>query len=199
MVHAQLGLRHGTLNRGKTKKHKPLLEWCNPKWDYPTELCINMRQQNILAFLIVALLLAGTATAYNGKQLAREAVDIGPLTDQNGEQYLFNTDAEGVVVVSFIFTRCPDVCPVLTQSLIEVETSLTEEEREDVTFVSISVDPDHDTPEVLRNTPSAWVLPGRTSREAPKIWKTFGPPSPLSSNRTSSTCTSPTTSRGRHP
>ena len=65
-----------------------------------------MRQQNILAFLIVALLLAGTATAYNGKQLAREAVDIGPLTDQNGEQYLFNTDAEGVVVVSFIFTRC---------------------------------------------------------------------------------------------
>ena len=57
-----------------------------------------MRQKNILAFLMVALLLAGTATAYNGKQLAREAVDIGPLTDQNGEQYLFNTDAEGVVV-----------------------------------------------------------------------------------------------------
>ena len=85
---------------------------------------------------MVALLLAGTATAYNGKQLAREAVDIGPLTDQNGDQYLFNTDAEGVVVVSFIFTRCPDVCPVLTQSLIEVESSLNEEEREDVTFVS---------------------------------------------------------------
>ena len=144
MVHTQLGLRYGTLNREKTKKHKALPESRNPKWDFATEMCVDMRQKNILAFLIVALLLAGTATAYNGKQLAREAVDIGPLTDQNGEQYLFNTDAEGVVVVSFIFTRCPDVCPVLTQSLIEVETSLTEEEREDVTFVSISVDPDHD-------------------------------------------------------
>lgn len=177
MVHAQLGLRHGTLNRGKTKKHKPLLEWCNPKWDFPTELCINMRQQNILAFLIVALLLAGTATAYNGKQLAREAVDIGPLTDQNGEQYLFNTDAEGVVVVSFIFTRCPDVCPILTQSLIEVESSLTEEEREDVTFVSISVDPDHDTPEVLKEYTermgASWPHLTGSAEDLEDVWAAF--------------------------
>ena len=73
-----------------------------------------MQKKNILAVVLVALLLAGTAAAYKGKQLAREAVDIAPLTDQNGEQYSLTTDANGVVVVSFIFTRCPDVCPALT-------------------------------------------------------------------------------------
>ena len=109
-----------------------------------------MRLKSILAVLLVTLVLTGTATAYKGKQLAREAIDIAPLTDQNGEQYALTTDTNGVVVVSFIFTRCPDVCPILTQSLIAVEASLTDEEREDVTFVSITVDPNHDTPEVLR-------------------------------------------------
>ena len=75
-----------------------------------------MCRKSILAIVLVTLLLAGTASAYKGKQLAREAIDIAPLTDQNGEQYSLTTDANGVVVVSFIFTRCPDVCPMLTQS-----------------------------------------------------------------------------------
>ena len=56
MVHTQLGLRYGTLNREKTKKHKALPESRNPKWDFATEMCVDMRQKNILAFLIVALL-----------------------------------------------------------------------------------------------------------------------------------------------
>ena len=136
-----------------------------------------MRLKSILAVLLVALVLTGTATAYNGKQLAREAVDIGPLTDQNGEQYALTTDTNGVVVVSFIFTRCPDVCPMLTQSLIAVEASLTDEEREDVTFVSISVDPNHDTPEVLKEYSermgAAWPHLTGSMEELEDVWATF--------------------------
>ena len=37
--------------------------------------------------------------------------------------FAFETDANGVVVVSFMFTRCPDVCPILTQSLTAVEVN----------------------------------------------------------------------------
>ena len=136
-----------------------------------------MRLKSILAILLVALVLTGTATAYKGKQLAREAVDIAPLTDQNGEQYALTTDANGVVVVSFIFTRCPDVCPMLTQSLIAVEDSLTDEEREDVTFVSISVDPNHDTPEVLKEYSermgAAWPHLTGSMEELEDVWATF--------------------------
>ena len=109
-----------------------------------------MRNNHLVAVLLIALLLTGTAAAYMGKQLNREPIEDVVLTDQNGETYTFATDATGVVVVSFIFTQCPDVCPVLTQSLIEVESALSEDERADVAFVSISVDPKRDTPDVLK-------------------------------------------------
>ena len=102
-----------------------------------------------LALLLASLLLA-PASAYMGKQLARGPVDSFTLTDQSGESYTFGTDTEGVAVVTFMFTRCPDVCPVLTQKLVEVEAEMTQEEREDVTFLSISVDPEYDSPEALK-------------------------------------------------
>ena len=94
--------------------------------------------------------MTSTVAAYKGSLLSRGPVENFTATDQNGDVYSFEDEAEGVVVVSFIFTRCPDVCPILTQLLIAVEAELTAEERADVTFVSISVDPEYDTPEVLK-------------------------------------------------
>lgn len=134
--------------------------------------------QKALAVLMLSVLLMAPASAYLGKQLARGPVDDFTLLDQKGETYTFGTDAEGVVVVSFIFTRCPDVCPVLTQKLIAVDGELSDEEREDVTFVSISVDPDHDTPEVLmeytERMGASWPhLTGSTDEMQP-IWDMFG-------------------------
>ena len=136
-----------------------------------------MRPKIFIAVVLITLVLTSTVTAYNGKQLAREPIDIMPLTDQDGEQYSLTSDANGVVVVSFIFTRCPDVCPMLTQSLIAVEASLTDEEREDVTFVSISVDPNHDTPEVLKEYSermgAAWPHLTGSVEELEDVWATF--------------------------
>lgn len=54
-------------------------------------------------------------------------------------------DLDGRVwVADFIFTRCPDVCPALSGRM-----SSLRKELDGVTMVSISVDPNHDTPEVL--------------------------------------------------
>jgi len=136
-----------------------------------------MRPKSFIAVVLVTLVLTSTVTAYNGKQLAREPIDIMPLTDQDGEQYSLTADANGVVVVSFMFTRCPDVCPILTQSLIAVEASLTEEERDDVTFVSISVDPNHDTPAVLKEYSermgASWPHLTGSMEELEDVWATF--------------------------
>ena len=136
-----------------------------------------MRLKSVLAVVLITLVLTSSVTAYNGKQLAREPIDIMPLTDQDGEQYSLTSDANGVVVVSFIFTRCPDVCPILTQSLIAVEASLTEEERDDVTFVSISVDPHHDTPAVLKEYSermgASWPHLTGSMEELEDVWATF--------------------------
>ena len=112
---------------------------------------MNTNGKTLTALLLTAFLLT-PASAYMGKQLARGPVDAFTLTDQYGEDFSFDTDAEGVVIVSFIFTRCPDVCPVLTVSLSAVEDELSKEERDDVTFVSISVDPNTTPPKCWLNT-----------------------------------------------
>jgi protein SCO1/2 len=51
-------------------------------------------------------------------------------------------------VVDFIFTTCPDVCPLLTQQLASLRKQLDAGGR--VNYVSFSVDPEHDTPAKLR-------------------------------------------------
>jgi protein SCO1 len=69
------------------------------------------------------------------------------LTDQNKNQ-VKRADLEGKVwVASFIFTSCPTICPRLTARFATLQAALLE--NDDVRFVSISVDPETDTPEKL--------------------------------------------------
>jgi protein SCO1/2 len=69
------------------------------------------------------------------------------FVDQDG-QALTQRDLRGAVwVANFIFTRCPSACPLLTAKFKALQSQLGE--LPGVRFVSISVDPAHDTPEVL--------------------------------------------------
>ena len=52
-----------------------------------------------------------------------------------------------VWVANFVFTTCPSVCPMLTTQMGNLSRRIDEE---DLVFVSFSVDPEHDTPAVLR-------------------------------------------------
>jgi protein SCO1 len=71
------------------------------------------------------------------------------LTERGGAP-LTQDDLRGKVwVADFIFTRCPDVCPVLTSRMRELQKTL-DEARADVTLVSFTVDPGYDTPQVLQ-------------------------------------------------
>lgn len=71
------------------------------------------------------------------------------LQDQHGDPFR-DTDLRGrVVIVDFIFTSCPDVCPLLTEQLASLRKQLPA--KAPLAFVSFSVDPEHDTPERLRD------------------------------------------------
>ena len=70
------------------------------------------------------------------------------LTDQNGEAFGSASLAGTPWVADFVFTRCPAICPVLSRSMARVQDA-TEAVAGETRFVSISVDPEHDTPEVL--------------------------------------------------
>jgi protein SCO1 len=70
------------------------------------------------------------------------------LTNQSGEAKT-ETDYRGkVLVVDFIYTRCQDVCPILTAKLAKLHN----EHKEDrIHYLSISVDPKYDQPDVLKH------------------------------------------------
>ena len=55
-----------------------------------------------------------------------------------------------ISVVGYIFTNCPDICPLTTNNMRLIQQKLNKENIEDVEFVSISFDPDVDKPEVLK-------------------------------------------------
>lgn len=56
-----------------------------------------------------------------------------------------------IIVLAFIFTNCPDICPLTTNNMRLIQEKCIEEKIENVQFVAVSFDPKHDTPEVLKD------------------------------------------------
>lgn len=59
-------------------------------------------------------------------------------------------DTEGPVMLNFIFTTCPTICPVMSGVFSQVQKQLGPASGE-VRMISISIDPEYDTPERLRD------------------------------------------------
>ena len=109
-----------------------------------------VRAKTSLAALFAALLLAGTGSAQQGWHKAYfPNVD---LVTQDGKKVRFYDDVlKGkVVAINFIYTKCPDVCPLDTAALRRVQKLLGPRMGRDVHFYSISLDPKNDTPATLR-------------------------------------------------
>jgi protein SCO1/2 len=58
---------------------------------------------------------------------------------------------ENIGVIGYIFTNCPDICPLTTNNMRLVQDKLKEENIEGVQFISISFDPEVDKPSVLKD------------------------------------------------
>jgi len=69
------------------------------------------------------------------------------LTDRSGRSVSLSDLAGSPWVADFIFTRCTGLCPILSDHMRKLQEVL--HARADVRLVSISVDPQHDTPKVL--------------------------------------------------
>jgi protein SCO1/2 len=56
-----------------------------------------------------------------------------------------------IAVMGFIFTNCPDICPLTTNNMQRIKAELEKENIKDVLFVSLSFDPARDKPFVLKD------------------------------------------------
>jgi protein SCO1/2 len=94
---------------------------------------------------------AGAARSPSAASVARSG-DVAPdfaLIDQNGAKLALDDLAGRFALVDFVYTRCNGPCPILTSLHVELQRALAPELRERVRFVSISLDPEWDTPERL--------------------------------------------------
>lgn len=76
--------------------------------------------------------------------------------NQDGKPVSFEDYKDKVVVVFFGFTQCPDVCPTAMAELSQLMTKFTPEEAAQVQVVMVSIDPERDTPEMLKAYVSAF-------------------------------------------
>ncbi len=108
-------------------------------------------------------------------------IDDFTLTDQDGKRVAFGKLRGKPVVVNFMYTSCPDVCPLLTASLKILRDHMKPAEARDIRFLSITTDPEVDTPEVLKaysqrhkaDAPNWSWLTGN-DRELRPVWQGFG-------------------------
>jgi protein SCO1 len=108
----------------------------------------------------LGILLVLLALGWRTPGLAHKAEDgtslskIGPapaftLTAQDGRRLSLGELRGKVVVVTFIYTSCADTCPLLTAKMAALQDDLGDDFGLNIFFLSITVDPERDTPEVL--------------------------------------------------
>lgn len=107
-----------------------------------------------LGLLTAALIAPGAAFGHAEEPTGQRLPTLGPAPDfsleRAGGGRLTSRDLRGkVAVVTFIYTSCGDVCPLLTQKLVDVQDTLGAAFGRDVAFVSITLDPEVDTAPVL--------------------------------------------------
>jgi protein SCO1/2 len=114
-----------------------------------------------ISFTIVTLLLIaaafclhhpgdGSQFQFYGQWIGKQAPDF-TLTDQTGAP-LHLTDLRGkVILMTFGFTHCPNICPTTLAHLAAIERSLPPAEQARLRVLFITVDPARDTPAVLKD------------------------------------------------
>jgi len=117
----------------------------------------NLRSLAIMIVIASGVFAAGgcgrdsaTEGAYGGADASNCLTDT-KLVDQNGNNVSLASLKGKPMVVDFIYTTCPGPCLMETAKLTNAALRLGSDFGSKVTFVSISVDPEHDTPRQLLN------------------------------------------------
>jgi protein SCO1/2 len=107
-----------------------------------------------LLIALFAVLLAGcgeSPVAFHGKDITGVMDDLSfTLTDENGDTVTESIVDDKAVVLFFGYTHCPDYCPMTLTLLAQAMNTLSEQEREQLRVLFISVDPERDTPALLK-------------------------------------------------
>jgi len=88
---------------------------------------------------------------FNGKVLNTEPDNGFNLTSTAGGNWSLENARGKVVILLFTFTHCTETCPIVSANVQWVLQQMSDEEKEQVQAVSVTMDPWRDTPEILGN------------------------------------------------
>ena len=114
------------------------------------KLCVSL-----LVVALAAIILPVTSSAAESKKYKRSVEEYKipdvVLTNQDGRKIRLNTLLQGdtPVVVDFIYGTCTTICPVLSAGFINLQNKVSSA-NQTVRLVSITIDPENDTPKVLK-------------------------------------------------
>lgn len=132
------------------------------------------------AVLVGITMLAGCQSqpAASGSQLP--VLPIGgdfQLTDDNGQPFTLTSQRGKVVLIFFGYSSCPDACPT-TLSKLSTAARRLGEDRSKVKALYVSVDPERDTPQVLKDDLANFTLDATgltgTKAEIDKVVQQYG-------------------------
>ena len=108
--------------------------------------------KNIIKILIITFLIPFTQSCYDQLPLNKDLTKRSyTFLNQDSVAVKFpQIIKDKITVMGFIYTHCPDICPMTTHNMSLTEERLQEEGIDDVLFVALSFDPERDSPEVLR-------------------------------------------------
>jgi protein SCO1 len=140
---------------------------------------VNIR---ILAGVAIIFSLAVALSVAAGENLPniKPAPEFA-LTKQDGKRLALKDLRGKVLAITFIFASCADTCPLLTAKMAGIQNRLGSNFGAKVYFVSITVDPERDTPEVLKRyaeahkaNPAAWAFLTGTPAEIRDVATRYG-------------------------
>jgi len=109
---------------------------------------------NKMKWLVLPVLIVASFAPALGDELPSNSVYHlqVPVEDQFGEISGLDRYRGKPVLVTMFYTSCPHVCPMLISTIQFTESELSEQELADLRVLTISIDPERDTPEKLRET-----------------------------------------------
>jgi protein SCO1/2 len=131
----------------------------------------------VLGWFVPAL---GPARAGEALPRIGPAPEFSLTTQDNGRLSLQELRGK-VVAVTFIYTSCGDTCPLLTARMVQLQTRFGTDFGARVFFVAITVDPQQDTPEVLKRYAqtygadlTGWAFLTGTAAEIRQVARQYG-------------------------
>jgi protein SCO1 len=126
-----------------------------------------------------------------GRRVVQKPVANVSLIDQTGKKFQLNEAKGKVVLATFVYTKCPDVCPLFTAKFASIQRTLEDKEKGpkrnsdkqalDYLLLTVTTDPEYDTPAQLKSYAdhfkpdfSRWLFLTGAKEQLARVWKDFG-------------------------